>query len=55
MSEQKPSATAAWIEAMRLRTLPVSVSGVIAALAYAIMGGTFKAAPAIRRTRADSL
>lgn len=47
MSEQKPSATAAWIEAMRLRTLPVSVSGVIAALAYAIMGGTFKAAPAI--------
>ncbi len=47
MSEQKPSASAAWIEAMRLRTLPVSVSGVIAALAYAIMGGTFKAAPAI--------
>lgn len=47
MNEQKPSATAAWIEAMRLRTLPVSVSGVIAALAYAIMGGTFKAAPAI--------
>lgn len=47
MSEQKPLATAAWIEAMRLRTLPVSVSGVIAALAYAIMGGTFKAAPAI--------
>lgn len=47
MSEQKPSATAAWIEAMRLRTLPVSVSGVIAALAYSIMGGTFKAAPAI--------
>lgn len=47
MSEQKPSATATWIEAMRLRTLPVSVSGVIAALAYAIMGGTFKAAPAI--------
>ena len=32
-----------WIEAMRLRTLPVSVSGVIAGSALAIMGGCFSA------------
>lgn len=36
-----------WIEAMRLRTLPVSVAGVIAGTGCAIMLGSFKAGPAI--------
>ncbi|MCM1452533.1 MAG: 1,4-dihydroxy-2-naphthoate octaprenyltransferase [Clostridium sp.] len=36
----------AWIEAMRLRTLPVSVAGVIAGIAMAIMYGGGKFAPA---------
>ena len=36
-----------WIEAMRLRTLPVSVAGVLTACAYAIIGGCFKTLPAI--------
>lgn len=36
-----------WIEAMRLRTLPVSVAGVIAGTGCAIMLDSFKAAPAI--------
>ena len=31
----------AWIEAMRLRTLPVSVAGVICATALALMAGGF--------------
>ena len=35
-----------WIEAMRLRTLPVSVAGVVAACGYALLDGTFRAAPA---------
>ena len=35
-----------WIEAMRLRTLPVSVAGVIAGCGCAIMLDSFKAAPA---------
>ena len=35
-----------WIEAMRLRTLPVSVSGVLAGIACAIMGGSFSPVPA---------
>ena len=37
----------AWIEAMRLRTLPVSVAGVITGCGYAIGCGSFKALPAI--------
>lgn len=37
----------AWIEAMRLRTLPVSVAGVIAGVAMALMDGDFSTAPAI--------
>ena len=41
------SKLACWVEAMRLRTLPVSVAGVIAGIAYAILGGSFKAAPAL--------
>lgn len=36
----------AWIEAMRLRTLPVSVAGVLTAVGFNIADGTFKAAPA---------
>ena len=35
-----------WIEAMRLRTLPVSVAGVVTACAYALQHGTFSAVPA---------
>ena len=36
-----------WIEAMRLRTLPVSVAGVIAGTGCAILVGSFKAIPAL--------
>lgn len=36
-----------WIEAMRLRTLPVSVAGVIAGTGCAIICGSFSAAPAV--------
>ena len=36
-----------WIEAMRLRTLPVSVAGVIAGTGCAIMLDSFKAAPVL--------
>lgn len=37
----------AWIEAMRLRTLPVSVAGVLAATGYALADDTFNATAAI--------
>lgn len=37
----------AWIEAMRLRTLPVSLAGVIAGIACAVFLGEFKTVPAI--------
>jgi len=36
-----------WIEAMRLRTLPVSIAGVIAGTGCAIMADSFKAIPAM--------
>ena len=36
-----------WIEAMRLRTLPVSVAGVITAIALAVMHGVFDVVPAV--------
>ena len=36
-----------WIEAMRLRTLPVSVAGVIAGISCAIMDGNFSFVPAV--------
>ena len=36
-----------WIEAMRLRTLPVSVAGVLAGIACAIMQGCFSVVPAL--------
>ncbi|WP_289740452.1 1,4-dihydroxy-2-naphthoate octaprenyltransferase [Muribaculum intestinale] len=35
-----------WIEAMRLRTLPVSAAGVLTAIGYNVGDSTFKAAPA---------
>ena len=35
-----------WVEAMRLRTLPVSLAGVVAALAFNLADGTFKVLPA---------
>lgn len=37
----------AWVEAMRLRTLPVSVAGVVAACAYALSDGAFSPVPAL--------
>lgn len=36
-----------WIEAMRLRTLPVSISGVLAGISCAVVMGCFKVVPAI--------
>ena len=36
-----------WIEAMRLRTLPVSIAGVITGTALAICQGGFSLAPAL--------
>lgn len=36
-----------WIEAMRLRTLPVSIAGVIAGTGCAILSDSFKAVPAL--------
>lgn len=36
----------AWVEAMRLRTLPVSVAGVLTAVGFNISDGTFKFLPA---------
>ena len=36
-----------WIEATRPRTIPVSISGVIAGIACAMMNGSFKAVPAL--------
>lgn len=36
-----------WIEAMRLRTLPVSVAGVLTAIGYNVADGTFVVAPAV--------
>ena len=42
----KRSALSCWIEAMRLRTLPVSVAGVILATGLAATAGCFRAVPA---------
>jgi len=42
-----PSALRCWIEAMRLRTLPVSVAGVIFAAALALADGVFRPLPVI--------
>lgn len=43
----RPTRTAAWIEAMRLRTLPVSLAGVIVAVAYALLYQCFQWIPAM--------
>lgn len=40
-TEKHPSKLKAWVEAMRLRTLPVSVAGVIAGCGVALMCGHF--------------
>lgn len=37
----------AWIEAMRLRTLPVSVAGVLCAIGYTVSDGVFSVLPAM--------
>lgn len=39
--------TKAWIEAMRLRTLPVSVAGVVTAIGYNFLNGNVNWAPAV--------
>ena len=36
-----------WIEAMRLRTIPVSISGVLAGTGLAIWQGAFSIVPAV--------
>lgn len=36
-----------WIEAMRLRTLPVSVAGVVMAIGYCLSAGTLRVVPAV--------
>lgn len=46
-SKDGRSALACWIEAMRLRTLPVSVSGVVLAIGIALAEGRFSAIPAV--------
>lgn len=43
----RPSRLKAWIEAMRLRTLPVSIAGVIAGLACSLHFGSWRTAPAV--------
>lgn len=43
--DSSPGKAKAWIEAMRLRTLPVSVAGVIAAAACSISYGTIRILP----------
>ena len=40
-----------WIEAMRLRTFPVSVAGVIAGTGCTILTDSFKAIPALQLIR----
>ncbi len=47
MTANKNSTIAIWIEAMRLRTLPVSIAGVITAIAYSNMADSYHAAPAV--------
>lgn len=39
--------TKAWIEAMRLRTLPVALAGVLAAIGFNLLDHTFKCLPAL--------
>lgn len=44
---RQPSPVKAWIEAMRLRTLPVSVAGVLVGWGCALMTGKFLPVPAV--------
>ena len=46
-SREHPSAVRAWVEAMRLRTLPVSVAGVVAGCGCAAAAGSFRWIPAL--------
>ncbi len=46
-SDKKRSQAAAWVEAVRLRTLPVSVAGVLTAVGLAIHSGNFRWQPAL--------
>lgn len=45
--QQHPGKAKAWIEAMRLRTLPVSIAGVLAGCACAMIAGSFRWLPAL--------
>ncbi|MCM1109730.1 MAG: 1,4-dihydroxy-2-naphthoate octaprenyltransferase [Clostridium sp.] len=47
LSGSHPAPVRAWIEAMRLRTLPVSVAGVLLASGYAVAYGCFCWVPAL--------
>ena len=47
MSATKRSKTACWIEAMRLRTLPVSLAGVIYAAGLGLLSWRFSLVPAL--------
>lgn len=46
-SYKKRSSTAAWVEAVRLRTLPVSVAGVLTAVGLALHSDSFRWEPAL--------
>lgn len=46
-AEKRRSAVGCWVEAMRLRTLPVSVAGVLMAIGLALAAGRFAAVPAL--------
>lgn len=45
MPTDRRSTAACWVEAMRLRTLPVSVAGVLAAIALLVIAGDFQWLP----------
>ncbi len=47
MNNAKPSKLRCWIEAMRLRTLPVSTAGVVLASGYACLHHSFRWEPAV--------
>lgn len=47
MNNAKPSKLRCWIEAMRLRTLPVSTAGVVLASGYACLHHSFRWMPAV--------
>lgn len=47
MLERSSKIVNLWVEAMRLRTLPVSVAGVLAGISCAVMNGRFSLVPAV--------